>query len=327
MRQVLTALLFALITPVSILTMAHDEGNFQLPRPTINDEQPFVHEYMDVLNSSMAYIDVGKGDPVIFLHGNPTSSYLWRNVIPFVSDTHRAIAPDLIGMGKSGKPDIGYTFQEHYTYLSTFIDQLGLNNITLVIHDWGAALGFEYARLNRKKVKKIAFMEGVLPPTFPQDSVDDLGPNLAETFRLLRDPIIGPELVLNQNFFVEVILPSAVNRTLSEQAMAEYRSPYPTPESRRPTLQWPVELPIGGEPARNVKLMHKIKRFMSHTKKPILFLYANPGAIAGDNAREWYEDHIKNLETAYIGQGIHFIQEDEPESIGRAVSEWLRRHP
>ncbi len=219
--------------------------------PDISADFPFESRYAEVLGSTMHYVDEGEGDPILFVHGNPTSSYLWRNIIPYVTDRYRAIAVDLIGMGKSGKPDIAYTYQDHARYLNAFIETLGLEDITLVIHDWGSVLGFDYARSHEDNVLGIAFMEAIIPPRYPR--LDPIGGALGR----FRGPG-GEELVLQQNMFVEQILPGSVLRGLTEEEMRRYREPYPTPESRLPTLQWPRELPAVGEPARNVEVVTAI---------------------------------------------------------------------
>ena len=300
-------------------------SSYKLPPVKISTTFPYQSKYIKVNGSRMHYVDEGKGDPVIFIHGNPTSSYLWRNIIPYVTDQHRAIAIDLIGMGQSAKPDINYTFSEHFQYVESFIKQLGLRNVTLVVHDWGAAIGFEYARRHPENVKAIAFMEGVLPPAFPQSSYEAMGEDMGGLFKMLRDPIKGKHMVIDNNGFVEKLLPAFTNRTLGENEMEVYRAPYKQKASRKPTLVWPLEIPIGEQPANTTSTMESIEQFMAHTKLPILMLYASPGAVLPPSAVPWYKKKIKNLETAYIGQGLHFIQEDQPESIGRALNDWMRR--
>lgn len=301
-------------------------GDYKLPHPVINDNLTYSISQVDVLNSTMSYIDEGEGNPVLFIHGNPTSSYLWRNVIPYVSKHNRAIAIDLIGMGQSGKPDIDYRYQDHYRYLNEFIDKLALTNITLVVHDWGAGLGFNYARLNPNKVKAIVFMEGVLPPIFPQPSFKAMGKEMGGMFRALKDPVQGRDMVFNKHLFVEKILPNFVNRTLTEQAMKYYRAPYIKTEYRKPILAWPQAIPIAGEPEDNVLVMNKIKKYMLTTRTPILLLYADPGVLVNEEVKRWYVTNIKNIETVFVGQGMHFIQEDQPDAIGKAIEEWMRRH-
>lgn len=299
---------------------------YKLPPAATPAAFPFESKYLEIRGSRMHYVDEGRGDPVIFIHGNPTSSYLWRNIIAYVTDRHRAIAIDLIGMGKSDKPDIDYAFRDHYQYVETFIEQQGLRNITFVVHDWGATLGFEYARRHPDRVKAIAFMEGVLPPTFPQPSFEAMGKDMGGLFRTLKDPVKGREMVIDNNGFVEQLLPAFTNRPLGDAEMNAYRAPYTRPASRKPTLAWPLEIPIGGQPADTTAILQEIDRFMAATKLPILLLYASPGAVVPPAAVPWYQNKIKNLEAVYIGAGLHFVQEDQPEAIGRALKEWLRRH-
>ncbi len=252
------------------------------------------------LGSRLHYIDEGDGDPILFLHGNPTSSYLWRNIIPYVTDDYRAIALDRIGMGKSDKPDLGYTYQDHKRYVDAFIGALSLTGVTLVIHDWGSVLGFDYAMAHEDNVIGIAFMEALVPPAFPRT-----GPvgGLLGRFRTAE----GEELALEQNAFVEQILPAAVVRPLTEAEMSYYRAPYPTPESRLPTLQWPRELPAAGEPARNVQLVNRIGEWMQETQIPMLLFWARPGAVNNEAFAEAMVARVENIQTAFIGEGLRKI--------------------
>lgn len=298
----------------------------QVSTKAISAEFPFEKKFVEVKGSKMAYVDEGEGPVVLFLHGNPTSSYLWRNIIPYVSDTHRAIAIDLIGMGDSGKPNIDYTFSDHAAYLDGFIQELNLTDITLVVHDWGSALGMRYARLNEDNVRGLVFMEAVVPPVFPAPSYEALGPEFSELFQKLRTPGVGEQLVLENNFFVETILPKlGVMRTLTPQEMAAYRAPYLTQESRKPTLQWPREIPIGGEPADTTTEVAANGKWLTSTELPKLFFYAEPGAILPAQAVEFLKANVKNMKTVSIGPGLHFIQEDNPQAVGEGISAWLRR--
>ena len=290
----------------------------QATPPEISADFPFESRYVEVLGSRMHYVDEGQGQPILFLHGNPTSSYLWRNVIPYVTDGYRAIAVDLIGMGKSDKPALAYTYQDHKRYLDAFIETLGLRDITLVIHDWGSALGFDYAAGHESNVVGIAFMEAIIPPGFPR--TEPMGGALG---RFRTDA--GEELILDQNQFVEVIIPGSVIRGLSDEEMAYYRAPYTTRESRLPTLQWPRELPAQGEPARNVDVVNRIGAWMQETDVPMLFLWARPGALTGEAFVAPMIERVRNIQTSFVGAGRHFIQEDQPEMIGRTVADWRRR--
>ena len=298
----------------------------KLPVPTVSEELTVARSEIAVLGSTMSYLEEGNGDTVLFVHGNPSAAYLWRNVLPYVSNTHRAIAVDLIGMGHSGKPDIAYTFADHARYLDGFVKEMGLTEITLVGHDWGAALAWDFARRHPDMVVRLAFMEGVLPPAFPQASYEAMGEEMGGMFRTMRDAEDGYKMIMEGNMFVDAILPMMINRPIGDLAKAEYGAPYGTVESRLPTWVWPREVPIGGTPAANVQLMEDISSFMGTTDIPVLLAYAEPGVLTPPQAVPFYTGLINDLETAFVGQGLHFIQEDQPEAIGRAIADWLRRN-
>jgi haloalkane dehalogenase len=298
----------------------------RLSPPAISEQLTIARYAVPVLGSEMSYLEQGQGDAVLFIHGNPSAAYLWRNVMPHVAASHRAIAVDLIGMGHSGKPDIGYTFVDHARYLEAFIDKLELKSFTVVGHDWGAALAWDLARRHPERVTKLAFMEGVLPPAVPQPSYEAMGEQMGNLFRAMRDEEQGRQMVMVENQFVEVILPMMINRPLGEAARAEYRAPYLTEESRLPTWSWPREVPIAGEPAASVALMDDITDFMGATEMPVLLAYAEPGVLVPPAAVPFYTGLIRNLETSFVGQGLHFIQEDQPDAVGRAIADWLRRN-
>ena len=317
----------AMNTSYSAMASTVRPGQITAMNPEISSEFPFEKNFVEVNGSKIAYVDEGEGPVVLFIHGNPTSSYLWRNIIPYVSDNHRAIAIDLIGMGDSGKPDIPYTFADHAFYLDGFIESLNLQNVTLVVHDWGSVLGMRYARLNEENVRGLVFMEALLPPGFPAPSYESMGAELGELFRNLRTEGIGEEMVLQNNFFVESILPSQIMRTLTEAEMDAYRAPYPTPESRQPTLQWPREVPIGGEPTETTETVLANGAWITSTQIPKLFLHAEPGAIAPPQAIEYLRENVPNMEAVSVGPGLHFLQEDQPHAIGAALSEWLDGMP
>jgi haloalkane dehalogenase len=271
----------------------------------------------------MAYIDEGQGDPIVFLHGNPTSSYLWRNVMPHLEGKGRLIAPDLIGMGDSEKLDDSnaqsYTYVEHRKYLFSLLESLGVNsNVTLVIHDWGSGLGFHWAHQNPDAIKGIAFMEAIVAPIPTWDSFPE---GLIEIFQGFRSPA-GEQMVLNDNIFVEQVLPRSILRDLSDAEMAEYRRPFLEPgEDRRPTLTWPRQIPIAGEPADVVQIVTDYSQWLAQSDISKLFVNAEPGGlIAGkvrDLVRSWPEI------TEVTVPGIHFIQEDSPDLIGQAIESWL----
>ena len=310
-----------LVVAGSILTTLPLATSAQQPASgasAISADFPYESHYVEVLGSRMHYVDEGEGEPILFLHGNPTSSYLWRNVIPFVTDHYRAIAVDLIGMGKSDKPDLAYTYQDHKRYVDAFIEALDLSDITLVIHDWGSVLGFDYAMGHEDNVVGIAFMEAIVPPRFPtaQPMGGPLGRYRTEA---------GEQLILEQNQFVEVILPASVVRGLTEEEMEYYRAPYPTPESRLPTLQWPRELPAAGEPARNVEVVNRIGEWMQETDIPMLHFWARPGALNNEAFASAMIERVQNIQSSFIGAGRHYVQEDQPEAIGRTLADWRRR--
>ena len=280
---------------------------------------PFKSNYVEVHGSSIHYVDEGTGDPILFLHGNPTSSYLWRNIIPHLMPLGRCIAPDLIGMGKSDKPDLEYRFFDHVKYVEGFIEKLGLENITFVIHDWGSALGFHYASRHESNVKGIAFMEAILMPVpsmemFPEDFRD--------TFRAFRTPDVGWNMLVNQNMFIEQVLPMSVVRKLSDEEMDRYREPFKEPSSRKPLWRWPNELPIEGKPPDVVEAVAAYNQWLQESDLPKLLFYATPGALVQPPVIEWLQQNVKNLGKVDIGQGLHFLQEDNPHLIGSELAEW-----
>ena len=284
----------------------------------ISAEFPFESKYIDVLGSRMHYIDEGKGDPILFLHGNPTSSYVWRNIIPYLSAHGRCIAPDLIGMGKSDKPELAYRFTDHVKYLDGLIEKLELRNITLVLHDWGSGLGFHYFARHERNVKALAFMEAIMRPMswdeFP------IGPRIG--FKLFRAPGIGWLMLSVFNMFVRQILPQMTVRKLSEQEMQRYLEPYPGISSRKPLRQWPREIPMNGNPQDTVELVSAYSQKLQRSEKPKLLFYGEPGAIVNANAVEWCRRNIRNLKTVSIGKGLHYLQEDNPKLIGEELARW-----
>ena len=286
---------------------------------------PYESRFVEVDGVRMHYVEQGTGDPILFLHGNPTSSYLWRNVIPFVSGEGRAIAVDLVGFGRSDKPESGYTFQEHYAYLEGFIEALALEDLTLVVHDWGSALGLHYAANHSDNVRGVAMMEAITPPAFPMPSLAAMGP-YEDTFRAFRDPEMGRALLIDQNAFIEQLLPQAILRPLTVAEMDAYRAPFLDAADREPIFVWPNEIPIAGEPARNVAVVEAIGQWLSTSDQPKLVLYAAPGALTPPEAAAWMAANFPNTESRFVGFGVHYLQEDEPESIGRNIADWYRAH-
>lgn len=276
-----------------------------------------------IKGKTMAWAEMGTGDPIVFLHGNPTSSYLWRNVMPHLESMGRCIAPDLIGMGDSDKldnpgPD-SYRFVEHREYLDGLLAHLDLTeNVTLVIHDWGSALGFDWANRHREAMFGIAYMEAIVRPIIWNDWPEQSRP----IFGGLRSPA-GDELVLGRNAFVELILPGSIKRDLADHEMAEYRRPFENAgEDRRPTLTWPRQIPIEGEPVDVVEIVQSYADWLSVSDIPKLFIDADPGAILVGSQREFCRTWPNQIEVTV--PGIHFIQEDSPDEIGTAIADWLK---
>ncbi len=283
---------------------------------------PYESNHAEVKGSLMHYVDVGEGDPVLFLHGNPTWSYLWRNIIPYVEPHARCIAPDLIGMGKSDTPDdLDYRFFDHVTYLETFIEQLGLEDITLVVHDWGSGLGFHYARRHPDNVKAIAFMEAFVQPWLSYEAMGQQG---AAMFKQMRTPDVGWQLVVEQNMFIEQILPAAAGRPLTDDEMDMYRLPFLREEDRKPVWMWPNEVPIAGEPADVAEAVEAYNAWLQQTNIPKLMFTVEPGFILNSDRAQWCRDNLNNLAWVHLGQGIHYIQEQYPHEIGTALAAWYQ---
>lgn len=287
----------------------------------IRSRDPHPRQTISVLDSHMSYVDTGSGDPVVFLHGNPTSSYLWRNIIPYVAEAGaRCLAPDLIGMGQSGRSPTGaYRFFDHVRYLDAWFDGLGLTRkVVLVIHDWGSALGFYRAFRYPEQIKAIAYMEALVQPRRWSD-----WPNgRDQMFRAMRSSE-GERLVLDENFFVEVVLPRSVIRTLAPEEMEAYRAPYRDRQSRLPLLQWPRELPIEDEPRDIVETVERYGSWLAKsTSLPKLLISATPGSLLVGRAREFCRRWPNQREVEV--KGIHFIQEDAPAEIGVAVRDFVK---
>ena len=279
---------------------------------------PYESKSVDVLGSQMHYVEGGQGDPVLFLHGNPTSSYLWRNVMPHLDPAAWVIAPDLIGMGQSDKPDLEYRLVDHVRYVEGFIEALGLRRLTLVIHDWGSALGFHYACRHEANVKGVAFMEAIVRSM----TWDEWPHTVRPLFESFRTPEVGWDLVVNKNVFVEQVLPGAIQRKLTDEEMNHYRQPFIDPPSRKPVWRWPNEIPIDGQPEDVVQLVDAYSDWLGRSDLPKLLLHATPGALLRKDQVQWCEQHMKNLRSVDIGPGLHFVQEDRPDEIGTAIREW-----
>ena len=285
------------------------------------DPTPLSKSYATVDGKQMAYHERGEGDAIVFLHGNPTSSYLWRNIVPHVETMGRCVVPDLIGQGDSDKlddtgPD-SYTFVEHRSYLDGLLDQLDLGDeITLVVHDWGSALGFDWANRHRDRVKGICYMEAIVRPvTWAQ--WPDAARGIFQGFRSEA----GEEMVITKNLFVEAVLPASILRDLTDEEMNEYRRPFVEAQHRRPTLTWPRQIPIEGEPADVVEIAQAYAQWLSESEVPKLFIDCDPGAILIGETRDFCRAWPNQTEVRVAGN--HFVQEDSPHEIGEALAEWL----
>jgi haloalkane dehalogenase len=283
-----------------------------------NSTDPHPRRRVAVLDTEMSYVDTGQGDPIVFLHGNPTSSYLWRNIIPYLSAQGRCLAPDLVGMGHSGRsPAQAYRFVDHARYLDAWFKALSLtSNVTLVVHDWGSALGFHRAARYSEQIKAIAYMEAIAVPRTWEDFGEAGG-----IFRALRSPQ-GEHMILDENVFVEMVLPRAIIRKLSDEEMAAYRAPFLDREARLPTLTWPRQIPTEGEPADVTAIVENYGKAMSHSSIPKLLILGDPGAIVTGRTREFCRTWPNQTEVTV--KGIHFLQEDSPDEIGKALQKFVK---
>ena len=278
---------------------------------------------LSVLDSEMAYREAGSRDaPVaLFLHGNPTSSFIWRKIIPLVAPVAHCIAPDLIGFGQSGKPDIAYRLEDHVRYLDAFIAKMGIASAYLVAQDWGTALAFHLAERQPDFVRGLAFMEFIRPIPTWEEFVR--GSQAREIFRKFRTPGEGEKLILEGNVFVERVLPGGMRRQLTDEEMAVYRAPFPTPESRKPTWRFPNEIPIAGEPADVVAMMQRAHAALAASTYPKLLFSADPGALVAPAVAQDLARTLQDCRLVNLGPGIHFLQEDHPEAIGRFVAAFI----
>ena len=279
-------------------------------------------KYIDVLGKQIAYVEMGEGDPIIFQHGNPTSSYLWRNILPQLKSLGRCIAMDLIGMGDSekleDKGNMTYSYDTHKKYFDGFLDAIGVeSNATLVIHDWGSALGFDWANDYPQKVKAICYMEGIVQSMEWEDWNEDA----KGIFQGFRSPA-GEEMILEKNLFIEAVLPGSILRKLSDAEKNEYRRPFNDKKSRRPTLDWPRQIPLENNPPEICRIVDSYSQWMAENNIPKLFINAEPGAILIGKQREFCRTW-KNQKEVTV-KGSHFIQEDSPNQIGNAIFDWLK---
>jgi haloalkane dehalogenase len=280
---------------------------------------------IDVLDSTVFYEEAGAGTPLVFLHGNPTSSYLWRHVLPRIGEPGRCLAPDLIGMGRSGKPDVPYRFADHARYLDAWFDALALDGVVLVGHDWGGALAFDWATRHPGRTRGVAFMETILRPL----SWDDFPGPARPRYESLRAPGTGETKVLDENFFIEQALRQTVLTGLSDEDVEAYRKPYPTRDSRRPLLEWPRAMPIDGEPADVVSRIEAYDDWLARSRevpKLLLTFDTSPTLMIGAELTAWCSRNIASLEIQHCGAAAHLAPEDQPEAIAAAITSWADRH-
>ena len=283
---------------------------------TASDPHP--RKRVAVLDTEMSYVDVGEGDPIVFLHGNPTSSFLWRNIIPHVSDIGRCLAPDLVGMGLSGRsPTYSYRFVDHARYLDAWFDAMNLTDAILVVHDWGSALGFHRAYRYPDQIAAIAYMEAIVKPLHWEDLGESGG-----IFRAVRSSD-GEHLILEQNAFVEQVLPGAIIRSLSDDEMTTYRAPFTEREARLPTLIWPRQVPIDGEPEDVASIVQAYGEWLSHSQMPKLFVAGDPGALITEGSTSQRFCRTWNNQREVTVKGQHFLQEDSPADIGAALRQFV----
>ena len=286
---------------------------------TISASDPHPRRRVHVAGTEISFVETGQGKPIVFLHGNPTWSYLWRNIIPHVSDLGRCLAPDLVGMGQSGPSPTGsYRFADHAACLDAWFDTLGLNSdVVLVLHDWGSALGFHRASRFPEQVSGIAYMEAIVQPRRWADFPDGRD----RAFRALRS-LDGERMIFEENFFVETILPKSIMRRLSDEELSMYRKPFVTRDARKPTLEWPRELPIEGEPPEVVEIVERYAEWLAQSSVPKLFINAEPGALITGRAREYCRSWLNQREVTV--KGIHYVQEDSPNDIGVALRAFIK---
>lgn len=285
----------------------------------ISAECNYKSKYANILGSKIHYIEEGVGDPVLFIHGMPTSSYLWRNIIPYLSDKARCIAPDLIGMGKSEKPDIDYRIFDHIKYIENFIEELKLDKITLVLHGWGSVVGLDIASRHPEKIKAIAMYESHMQPATDWNM---LSLPVQQFASVLNRQGASYRAIVKQNYLIDKLLPSGVIRNLTEEELTAYRAPYPTPETRKPLWQYILDLPLGNGPDDVITLIDHYSQWLKKTKVPKLLFYAIPGFITTIESVQWARDNLQNLTLEPLDNALHFAQESNPQGFGEKLRKW-----
>lgn len=282
----------------------------------VSEDYPYASHYMDVLDSKMHYVEEGSGDPILFLHGVPTSSYLWRNVIPHLSTLGRCIAVDLIGFGKSGKPDIDYSITDHIRYVDAFIEKLNLKRITLVMHGWGSIIGFNYAMHNQHNCKGLVFYESYIRPV----TQDDFSLPMYEQLYLSED--VAFDIIMNASSFVDKVIPQSMTRPLTDMEIKQYRTPFLAHGSGKPLKKYLQELPLDHNIAN--KLIEDYSKLLQKSTIPKLMIYSVPGFITSIATVMWAKEHLPNLEIIEVGEALHLAQENDPVMMGESISIWLQ---
>jgi haloalkane dehalogenase len=324
-RLKFTALLGVILVSAFALLASAQDGTAE---PVIYEglefpELPYPSRWIEVNGSKMHYLEAGNpaGDPILFLHGQPTWSYIWIDIMPHLEDYGRLIAVDFIGFGRSDRPDLEYRYVDHAAYIDAFIEAMALENITFVVHDWGSSLGLDYAARHPDNVKAIAYMEAVIPPLAGIGMrLDEMPQVLQDFFVPLRTDGVGQAMLIEQNFFVEFALQAFTVAELTEDQLNAYRVAFPTPQDRLPVWRWPNEIPFGGEPADVQIVLEHYIAWMVETDTPMLHLYAEPGAINPTVSVAWSEENVQNITTVNIGSGLHYFQHDQPHAIGEAIA-------
>ena len=289
---------------------------------TQSQSATYQSRFINIHGNNIHYVDQGKGDPIVFLHGMPTSSYLWRNIIPPLTEDTRCIAPDLIGMGKSDKPDITYSVFDHIKYIDGFIEELNLNNITLVLHGWGSVIGFDIAMRHPEKIKAIAFFEAHIRPALDWDMLSLPVQQLAS---MLKNKKASYHAVVEDNYFLTKLLPRGMLRKLTQEELDAYSEPFTTKESRKPLWQYLQELPLGDNNTDVVKLIEAYSKKLQQSDVPKLMLYAIPGFITTIDTVRWAKEHLSNLTLVDLGEALHFAQESVPEQFSTALLDWYQQ--
>ena len=310
--------------------MEPDDIAYLLEAKRPSSDFPYEHKFIDVLDVKMAYIDEGEGDPIVFIHGAPESAYIWRNLMPFLEPYGRVIAPELIGHGLSDKPDVDYTMEDYVKYLDAWFEAMELDNMTFVIHDWGSVLGLYYASRYPEKVRGIAMMEALCAPFYPildsQKALERKGKAGAVHHYQLYKTDEAWDLAVNQNLFIEQVLMLHAHTKLSQRAYDTYRDPFRKPEWRKPLFMWAREVGLDGDRPYCDNAMKQYNQWLLEKEIPTLDIYVEPGEVTEEYDVRWRVEHLKNHETAFVGVGLHFIQEDRPYAAGRAIADWYRRN-